>query len=407
MSQHLYRELSAAQTKSNNQAMKSQDAKSYAKLMKQIILVSLDIKKFMTASINNVPATLTSQDVDHVSLKLYCRMYRFLANQFEEITSMPVLPLTAFREARKKIWLKDQRALWQDLLIQANGARCHHHLVPLGHTFTTWRNFNFLTQEGTSSNASGHTQKSNSQMICGQDSHRLQPQEQIRQLYHVIQELRHTEETWTFHRQLQLDQKQLLKQEYSADNFSYGSTPYSSWKELWNTSSYLRNVLLGNDSNKKQDSSLEIAIFGSSTGWLGFYTALALFPSSIVRITGYEILPSLVAAAQRIQRQYCPESIIHSSSRLEFRCQDMLQADLRNTRVAVLTSQCWDAPLVCQVYQKLVNELPTEALVIDYAQHVDCPKASLTLVDTVIVPVSWNARQQFYIYLQKGDRMSI
>ena len=65
---------------------------------------------------------------------------------------------------------------------------------------------------------------------------------------------------------------------------------------------------------------------------------------------GIELLPNLVAAAERIARRAAIDGI-------RFECADMLAADLRSARLLVLASQCWDVPLVEQLRAKLLAEV--------------------------------------------------
>ncbi|KAF1328637.1 Autophagy-related protein, partial [Globisporangium splendens] len=130
-------------------------------------------------------------------------------------------------------------------------------------------------------------------------------------------------------------------------------------------------------------------VFGSSTGSLVFYAALILGVESV----GIEILPFLCQVADSIQSEtqiptaYC-----------RFICEDLLQSSLSQTKILMLTSQCWDPELHDRVVNKLERELPVGSIVIDYKDTL-CKSRYFQLVDQLHErQVSWNPHQSFFVF---------
>lgn len=80
-----------------------------------------------------------------------------------------------------------------------------------------------------------------------------------------------------------------------------------------------------------------------------------------------------------------------------FYAKDMLEADLHDTAVLMLTSLCWDMDLCDAAMQKISTELPAGSLVIDYTDRLGSILAcSLQLQ----MAVSWNSKQTMYVYVK-------
>lgn len=151
--------------------------------------------------------------------------------------------------------------------------------------------------------------------------------------------------------------------QYSRANFSYGSTPHSSWLALFQQCSPLRAAvddmlaLRGvSDSRRSID---EYCVFGSSLGWLCFYGCLTFG----LRCTGYELVQPLVALSKRLAERHGiadgnSADGKESAEAVTFHHMDMLDADLRRVRILVLTSHVWDAPLLQRLDAKLAGEVP-------------------------------------------------
>ena len=178
---------------------------------------------------------------------------------------------------------------------------------------------------------------------------------------------------------------------YSQDNFSYGSTPLSSWWRVFSHPELVRPV------QRASTGAMECMVWGSSIGWLVFYGALGLGMRSV----GYEIVPSL----NDIAVETCEATGLDGvggQGMVEFNRADMLTSDLSKSSVVVLTSQCWDAGLVRAACSKIAQELPDGSVAVDYGESLTewlgSPVAAVT------APVSWNEEQKFFVYRKGGER---
>lgn len=178
---------------------------------------------------------------------------------------------------------------------------------------------------------------------------------------------------------------------YTAENFSYGSTPYSSWVELFKGCDRLRSKM---EEISDASSSQSYVVWGSSVGWLVFYGALTY---ERARCKGVEILPELHDTAVRLQREYMAKT--GSSERVTFLCGDMLNSSLDNAGVVFLTSVCWDESVHRAAAEKLANELSVGALVIDYSDKLsEFQEFGKRHIHRTQLPVSWNPNQSFYVF---------
>lgn len=175
---------------------------------------------------------------------------------------------------------------------------------------------------------------------------------------------------------------------WSSENFSYGSTPFSSWIEL-----FVRCPELKIRAQTLATDGLAYVVFGSSAGWLVFYGAFALGASS----RGFEILRTLHDTATSARAEIDPEW--KDSVNIEFNHADMLSASLENVGLIVLTSLCWDDDVHEAACAKLDAELLSGAFVIDYGDKLAAFESFTTVTDDPIrLPVSWGASQRFYIF---------
>jgi len=201
----------------------------------------------------------------------------------------------------------------------------------------------------------------------------------------VVERLRREEERFEFHRSIYSDAHRVVGTlgKYSEENFSYGSTPFSSFLSAWRCPQVaeILNALPRNENNRA-------AVFGSSSGWLVYYLAYGFRFHSL----GWEILPSLVDAAKSVAT-WRPEL-----PRITFTAGDMLDAPLDETFALVaLTSQCWDKDLTKAVHLKLSASLRPHALVLDYSSQLsDNHPQSFKCVAFKNVPVSWHPQQKLY-----------
>ena len=175
---------------------------------------------------------------------------------------------------------------------------------------------------------------------------------------------------------------------WSSENFAYGSTPFSSWIEL-----FVRCPELKTRAQTLKRDGLAYVVFGSSAGWLVFYGAFALGASS----RGFEILRTLHDTATSSRAEIDPEW--KDSVNIEFNHADMLSASLENVGLIVLTSLCWDDDVHEAACAKLDAELFSGAFVIDYSDKLAAFESFTTVTDDPIrLPVSWGASQRFYIF---------
>lgn len=175
----------------------------------------------------------------------------------------------------------------------------------------------------------------------------------LRLLRAAVESLRALEAQLPFRAQLLRAQLQASRAGYSTDNFAYGSTPFGTWAAL------AACAPVAGALEALRAGAGHALVAGSSAGWFCFYLAL----HGGVPVVGFELLPALHAAAERIRDGLAARSAL---PRIELRCADVLDADMRAARLVVLASQCWDAQLHAAVCTKLRAECPAGAIVIDY-----------------------------------------
>ena len=256
---------------------------------------------------------------------------------------------------------------------------------------------------------------------------------------------------------------------YSSENFAYGTTSLRAWTRVVaecpalsaamralardaerdaatfaEEDAFLEHVKTknGESSRSAQLRRLEersrCVVFGSSTGWLVFYAALA----HGVRSVGYELLEGRVATARATARaafsfsagtsDACSNeetfrsenaAIVDEKKRdavatkarracswvglLAFSSSDATLAPLGvGAKVVVLTSQCWDESLKTRVAERLASELKPGALVVDYGERLAREPAFGEPLAVVEAPTSWNAKQRFYVF-QKREMTAV
>jgi len=214
---------------------------------------------------------------------------------------------------------------------------------------------------------------------------------QLGVLAEIVQSIRQTESTKSFVKMLLKDSIAQTREDdrpYSLDNFSYGTTPYQSYKKLAN-SKYVGAAF--SSCRRGMDNDNVFAIFGSSIGLFSFFASL----SDNVRTLNYELLPFLHFQAMRLKKKHKVEDGL-----MEFVNDDMLNCDLKRCRVMMLMSMCWDEALCKRLDEKLEEEVVEGGIVIDYTSRLDGSR-EFVLVDTVEINVSWNESQKLYIYEKK------
>jgi hypothetical protein len=219
----------------------------------------------------------------------------------------------------------------------------------------------------------------------------------------IIISLREREQSLEFHRGLLLAVMQRRgdgnsDNQYSVDNFAYGSTPFDSWARVcssgaircaiqrWPATDRTKNAEL----MQEQDAvvvTTPIAVVGSSIGSLVFFTAALLGHAC----TGIEILPYLHHVANELHDQHKPTNCFFLQA-------DVLTTTLRGVRLVVLTSQCWDPNLYDLVLRKLENELRVGGIVVDYRDGLTASKCFQLAERVSGLRVSWNQAHSFFIY---------
>ena len=170
-------------------------------------------------------------------------------------------------------------------------------------------------------------------------------------LRHAVRALRALESDVDFQAALLHAQREMAGATgYDATNFAYGSTPLPSWLKVFE-SAPLRAALR----DDKGRAALRYYVLGSSLGWLCFYGACV----HGLRSHGIELLPVLAREAIGVARDAEVDGV-------SFECADMLGCDLSAADILLLTSQCWDGPMLEKLRAKLLRELREGALVIDY-----------------------------------------
>jgi hypothetical protein len=200
----------------------------------------------------------------------------------------------------------------------------------------------------------------------------------------LVTRLRQQEQQLAFHRGLLHAQQKLSGPggDYSAENFAFGSTPFPTWLALFTQEPVLAAIL-------RAAKQAKLTVFGSSSGSLVFFAALALGLAS----QGIEILPFLHDAAEQTRLELqIPDRICR------FVCADMLTVSVHDTSILLLTSQCWDTALHHQVQFKLEAELRPGALVLDYKNALQSSRCFRLAQQLTQRRVSWSSSQSLFIF---------
>ena len=176
----------------------------------------------------------------------------------------------------------------------------------------------------------------------------------LRPLSYILRSVKQMERSWSFQHSLWQDKQALsLATDCSMDNLTYGTTSLHLWQKVMSSGPVRERLSSGIGAT--------VLVFGSSVGLLAFMTS-ALYPTTDVKIVGYEIMPTLHSISVALKTAYMP------NSNLEFKLQDMLTANIRDADLIVLTSLCWDKGTRKRVALKLSSEVRSlpPPLVIDY-----------------------------------------
>lgn len=221
--------------------------------------------------------------------------------------------------------------------------------------------------------------------------------ENVNKLKLIISALRDREQQRSFHAGLLRDQQRLAGGEegqsdaYSMENFAYGSTPFHTWTSLTSKAPLIEAI-----KDLQQSASQRVTVFGSSSGSLVIFMALAWGVFS----EGVEILPFLHNEA----KSFCRAANV-STEQCGFSCADMLTSPLSATRILVLTSQCWDDDLYVKVLAKAERELPANALVLDYKDGLRRSLRFQELLRLETQQVSWSHSQPLFVFGPKPSAL--
>lgn len=193
---------------------------------------------------------------------------------------------------------------------------------------------------------------------------------------------------------------------YTEANFMYGTTYFPSWVTLFADSHVQAAAAAAQASSDVRP----FVILGSTIGWQAFFGALVF---QFQAILGFEIVPFRQKIAVE-STQLLPEGLDNT---IEFRLADALQADLSSSSIVYLTSLGWDPHVVLQLHRKLAQEVQRDAVIVantfgigpqhgGISAHLSDPVWDKFVILSVhCVPVSWMAKQEFYVYRlrQPGD----
>ncbi|CEG43695.1 uncharacterized protein PHALS_13989 [Plasmopara halstedii] len=201
----------------------------------------------------------------------------------------------------------------------------------------------------------------------------------------LVTKLRQKEQQLVFHQGLSKAQQHFSGSNslYSVDNFAYGSTPFTTWLNVFTQQAVLDKLASGQ---------VNLTVFGASIGSLVFFAGLVFG----LRSVGVEILEFLhdVAEQFRLNLQISKEKCC-------FKCADMVTVSVHDVSILLLTSQCWDEALYAQVQTKLELELQSGTLVIDYKNALQKSPHFRLVREVHNQRVSWNSSQSFFIFERK------
>jgi hypothetical protein len=197
------------------------------------------------------------------------------------------------------------------------------------------------------------------------------------QLLAAVRELRSLEQSAAFQRALLLDRHRVSGESaYTISNFAYGTTPFASWLRV------AQLPLVASAAQRARACGGTVVVLGSSTGLLALYGSMFWGIATL----GVELLPSLVAAARRAAAASCASR----DQNLAFICGDILEFDLHDACIIMVTSQCWDVALIESLRRKLAKETRPGAVVVDYRPLLDGVHLFADPV-TERIEVSWDS----------------
>jgi len=243
-------------------------------------------------------------------------------------------------------------------------------------------------------------------------------------LERIVARLREAESSYDFHGQIICDADALLPpddnddddddvdDDYSLENFAYGSTPLSTWLRLM-------------EEIQSEGHSPEVSwgVMGSSCGWMVFYASV--ISGRVAH--GWEILPSLHQCAVRVAEEEVASGSYEKEHDLmrdlmQFHCEDALKANVAQCGAIVIAGQCWEAWLLHAMYKKIRAECGVGTLLLDYngglSELLDKEKKKkqdgeeenktteelclFRLLFVLPLPVSWGT-VEFHVWVLEGQ----
>ena len=252
------------------------------------------------------------------------------------------------------------------------------------------------------------------------------PNRPVEMLERIVARLREAESSYDFHGQIICDADALLPpddnddddddddvdDDYSLENFAYGSTPLSTWLRLM-------------EEIQSEGHSPEVSwgVMGSSCGWMVFYASV--ISGRVAH--GWEILPSLHQCAVRVAEEEVASGSYEKEHDLmrdlmQFHCEDALKANVAQCGAIVIAGQCWEAWLLHAMYKKIRAECGVGTLLLDYngglSELLDKEKKKkqdgeeenktteelclFRLLFVLPLPVSWGT-VEFHVWVLEGQ----
>ena len=189
----------------------------------------------------------------------------------------------------------------------------------------------------------------------------------LKSLRDIISSVKISEKTFSFQHSLWLEKKATAKLlDCSIEQLTYGSSSIDLWiklvgSDVWKDAIY-SNVSAHDNENPK------VVIFGSSQGLLSFYSSALnyIFHKNNITVIGYEILPYLYNKASSLLTEHW-QLHCHIGNEVRFLNENMMNANVNDANIVILTSLCWDMKTRQNVAIKLSNEMKKpNSIVIDY-----------------------------------------
>lgn len=189
----------------------------------------------------------------------------------------------------------------------------------------------------------------------------------LKSLQDIISRVKDTEKTFSFQHKLWIEKNKVAKTlNCSVEQLTYGSSSVELWMNLVKSDSWKQAIFLS--TNNDDSDNPKAIVFGSSQGLLSFYSSVLNYNYHKINISviGYEILPYLHRLAIELLNDYRQ---LHSyiGNDILFLNEDMMNANIKDANIIILTSLCWDKTTRVRVARKLSSEMiKPNSIVVDY-----------------------------------------